>query len=155
MPKFFNLSEFPMPDTCNIWGEPIAPEDRIISLFTLTLFNSLFCQYSTSFAVLFSKLIFLTWALVIIFKFFLCLIGFRYPTEVLHLNPSFSVTWKYPQPWLSPVLKSFVLGIPNSSAAFWNSFNNGSWILWSDTDKGPPTPWNSLSPLSWFSAFIK
>ena len=104
-----------MPDTCKIWGEPIAPEDIIISLFTFTFLSSSPCQNSTSLAVLLSKFIFLIWALVTIFKFFLYLIGFKYPTEVLHLNPSFWVTWKYPQPWLSPVLKSFVLGVAGAA----------------------------------------
>ena len=84
----------PIPDVCKIWGEPIDPDDKIISLFEITFFNSLPCQYSTPLAVLFSKLIFLTCALVIIDKFFLFLIGFKYPTAVLHLKPSFSVTWK-------------------------------------------------------------
>jgi hypothetical protein len=33
MPKFFNFSGLPIPDTCKICGEPIAPDDKIISLF--------------------------------------------------------------------------------------------------------------------------
>ncbi len=52
---FFNLWELPIPDVCKIWGEPIAPEERIISLLEVIFFSSLFCQYSTIFAVLFSK----------------------------------------------------------------------------------------------------
>ena len=67
----------------------MAPEERIIYLLASTFFSSLPSQNSTSLAVLSTKLIFFTCALVIIFKLFLSLIGFKYPTDVLHLKPSF------------------------------------------------------------------
>ena len=55
----------------------MAPDDKIISLLAEIIFNSLSCQYSISFAILFLKLIFLTCAFVIIFKFCLFFIGFK------------------------------------------------------------------------------
>ena len=59
MPKFFNFSGLPIPDTCKICGEPIAPDDNIISLLASTFFSSSPSQNSTSLAILFSKFIFL------------------------------------------------------------------------------------------------
>ena len=53
IPKFFNFSEFPIPDTCKICGEPIAPDDNIISLLASTFLSSSPCQNSTSLATLF------------------------------------------------------------------------------------------------------
>ena len=59
MPRFFNFLELPIPDTCKICGDPIAPEDNIISLLASTFFNLSSCQNSTPLAILFSKFIFL------------------------------------------------------------------------------------------------
>ena len=81
-----------MPETCNIWGDPIEPADNIISFLAIDVINWLSFQYETLTAFLLSKLIFFTCAFVRSFKFFLFLIGFNYPTASLHLNPFFSVT---------------------------------------------------------------
>ena len=36
MPNFLSLLLSPIPETCNICGDPIEPADKIISLFVLT-----------------------------------------------------------------------------------------------------------------------
>ena len=93
--------------------EEYKKQSQILTFVSLTLIG-------ISSLILFSKFIFWTWALVTIFKLDLFFTGFKYPLAALHLsfNPALLklvVNWKKPTPKLSPVLKSFVLGIPYSS----------------------------------------
>ena len=76
-PNSLKFLELPIPDVCKICGDPIDPDESIISLLAETFLSSFPIQYSTFLAVLFSKFIFLTCAFVIIFKLFLFLIGLR------------------------------------------------------------------------------
>ena len=46
----------PIPDTCKICGEPIDPDERIISLLANISLSSFPCQYSTLLAILFLTL---------------------------------------------------------------------------------------------------
>ena len=61
MPWFLILEESPIPETCNIWGEPIDPADNITSLLALTLVNFSLCQYETPEAFFPTKSVFFFW----------------------------------------------------------------------------------------------
>ena len=57
-PNSLKFLELPIPDVCKICGDPIDPDESIISLLAETFFRASFCQYSTFLAVLFLKFIF-------------------------------------------------------------------------------------------------
>ena len=90
-----------MPDKFNKCGDLITPDDRITSLLA---FKIIFLpltpplRYSTPVAVLFSIIIFVTNASVIISRFSLDLTGFKKALDALTLNLPFVVLCTYETP---------------------------------------------------------
>src|SRR5712692_6463164 len=74
---------------------------------------------------------------------------------VLALRPRRVVVWKNPAPSCEAPLKSGLTGMPVSAAAAMKAAERGSACTRSETGSGPPAPWKSSAPRSWFSAFLK
>ena len=153
------LSKFssPIPESCKIWGELIAPADNITSLiawivrFTLPLF----WRQSTPIALLPSKITLLIWVPVMIVKFFLALtLTFKNERYELLLNPLCVVCWKYPTPSCFSPLQSALNGIPISSEALIKRSAIFLLNLRLETFNSPSIPWYSFSPFSWHSNFL-
>ena len=88
-------------------------------------------------------------------RFGLSAAGWRNASAELQRMPLRCVSWKRETPSGSSTFRSSMCAYPASTAASSSASMNGDMERLSDTERGPPTPWNSSGPRSLSSDRLK
>src|SRR6266853_1344060 len=117
MPCCESSAPGPMPESCRICGEPIAPAARMVSMRAPAKDSSFPRKNSTPAALRPSMRSRRTCACVITVRFGRRIAGRRNAFDAFQRTPRFWFTSNRPEPSLSPRLKSGIFGMPASAIA--------------------------------------